>query len=95
MRSTICFSEVDRFTEVIGLARYAIAKQDKDAAARYIDEAVAKGPKNAEVFMARGSLEEVQAWAATDPFATAGAAEYAFIEVAPSILAPGLEALGQ
>ncbi|MET3724254.1 YciI family protein [Sphingomonas trueperi] len=54
-----------------------------------------KVPVTGGFFMARGSLEEVQAWAATDPFATAGAAEYAFIEVAPSILAPGLEALGQ
>ncbi len=54
-----------------------------------------KVPVTGGFFMARGSLEEVQAWAATDPFATAGAAEYAFVEVAPSILAPGLEALGQ
>lgn len=54
-----------------------------------------KVPVTGGFFMARGSLDEVQAWAATDPFATAGAAEYAFIEVAPSILAPGLEALGQ
>nr|WP_315380970.1 YciI family protein [uncultured Sphingomonas sp.] len=54
-----------------------------------------KVPVTGGFFMARGSLDEVQAWAATDPFATAGAAEYAFVEVAPSILAPGLEALGQ
>lgn len=54
-----------------------------------------KVPVTGGFFMARGSLDEVKAWAATDPFATAGAAEYAFIEVAPSILAPGLEALGQ
>ncbi|WP_294330614.1 YciI family protein [uncultured Sphingomonas sp.] len=54
-----------------------------------------KVPVTGGFFMARGSLDEVQAWAATDPFATAGAAEYAFIEVAPSVLAPGLESLGQ
>ena len=45
---------------LLGLARYAVAKQDKDAAARYIDEAVAKDPKNADVFMARGSLLRTQ-----------------------------------
>ncbi len=54
-----------------------------------------KVPVTGGFFMARGALDEVQAWAATDPFATAGAAEYAFVEVAPSILAPGLESLGQ
>ncbi|WP_313535878.1 YciI family protein [Sphingomonas sp.] len=54
-----------------------------------------KVPVTGGFFMARGTLEEVKAWAAGDPFATAGAAEYEFIEVAPSILAPGLEALGQ
>ncbi|AJP70637.1 YciI family protein [Sphingomonas hengshuiensis] len=52
-----------------------------------------KVPVTGGMFLARGSLEEVQAWAATDPFALAGAAEYSFTEVAPSILAPGLEAL--
>lgn len=54
-----------------------------------------KVPVTGGFFMARGALDEVQAWAATDPFATAGAAAYDFIEVAPSILAPGLESLGQ
>jgi uncharacterized protein YciI len=54
-----------------------------------------KVPVTGGFFMARGSLDEVKAWAAGDPFATAGAAEYDFVEVAPSILAPGLESLGQ
>ncbi len=54
-----------------------------------------KVPVTGGFFMARGSLDEVQAWAATDPFATAGAADYAVIEVAPGIFAPGLESLGQ
>lgn len=54
-----------------------------------------KVPVTGGLFFARGTLEDVKAWAATDPFATAHAAEYDFIEVAPSILAPGLEALGQ
>lgn len=54
-----------------------------------------KVPVTGGLFMARGTLDEVKAWAAGDPFATAGAADYDFIEVAPSILAPGLESLGQ
>lgn len=54
-----------------------------------------KVPVTGGFLMARGTLEDVKAWAATDPFATAGAADYDFIEVAPSILAPGLESLGQ
>ncbi|OAN63275.1 YciI family protein [Sphingomonas sp. TDK1] len=54
-----------------------------------------KVPVTGGFFMARGSLDEVRAWAAGDPFATAGAADYEFIEVSPGILAPGLEALGQ
>ncbi|UYY79146.1 YciI family protein [Sphingomonas sp. R1] len=54
-----------------------------------------KVPVTGGFFMAQGSLDEVKAWAAGDPFAIAGAADYDFIEVAPSILAPGLEALGQ
>jgi len=54
-----------------------------------------KVPVTGGMFLARGSLDEVKAWAATDPFATQGAADYEFVEVAPSIVAPGLEALGQ
>ncbi|WP_423604395.1 YciI family protein [Sphingomonas sp. MS122] len=54
-----------------------------------------KVPVTGGMLLVRGTLDEAKAWAATDPFATEGAAEYEFIEVAPSILAPGLEALGQ
>jgi len=50
-------------------------------------------PLTGGCFLARGSLEEVTAWAATDPFAVHGLAEYSFHEVAPSVVAPGLEAL--
>lgn len=52
-----------------------------------------KVPVTGGMFLARGTLEAVQAWATTDPFAVAGAAEYSFTEIAPSIVAPGLEAL--
>ncbi|WP_448661914.1 YciI family protein [Sphingomonas sp. CJ20] len=52
-----------------------------------------KVPVTGGMFLARGTLDDVRAWAATDPFALAGAAEYSFTEIAPSIVAPGLEAL--
>ncbi|WP_447726523.1 YciI family protein [Sphingomonas koreensis] len=54
-----------------------------------------KVPVTGGMLLVRGTLDEAKVWAATDPFATEGAAAYEFIEVAPSILAPGLEALGQ
>lgn len=41
---------------LLGLARYAMQSRDRDAAERYVDDAVQKDPKNAEVFMAKGSL---------------------------------------
>jgi uncharacterized protein YciI len=52
-------------------------------------------PLTGGMFILRGTIEAARAWAATDPFATEGVADYQFIEVAPSVLAPGLEALGQ
>ncbi|KQN93113.1 GTP cyclohydrolase [Sphingomonas sp. Leaf231] len=52
-------------------------------------------PLTGGMIAARGTRAEVEAWAATDPFALNGLAEYSFIEVAPSIVAPGLEALAQ
>jgi uncharacterized protein YciI len=54
-----------------------------------------KVPVTGGMLLVRGTLDEAKAWAAADPFATEGAADYEFIEVAPSIFAPGLEALGQ
>jgi putative PEP-CTERM system TPR-repeat lipoprotein len=45
---------------LLGLARYAIAKQDRDAAERYINEAVAKDTKNPDVFMAHGTMLRTQ-----------------------------------
>lgn len=52
-------------------------------------------PATGGMFLARGSMDEVKAWAAHDPFAVEGAADYQFLEVTPSILAPGMEALAQ
>lgn len=39
---------------LMGLARLAAEKGDRDAVVRYVDEAAAKDPKNPEVFMMRG-----------------------------------------
>lgn len=50
-------------------------------------------PATGGVLLVRGSLDAAKAWAATDPFAIADAADYSFVEFAPSILAPGLEPL--
>ena len=41
---------------LLGLARLAVLAKDRDATERYINEAVAKDPKNPEVFMAQGTL---------------------------------------
>jgi len=41
---------------LLGMARLAAASGDRDGAARYVEEAVAKDPKNPEVFMMNGSL---------------------------------------
>lgn len=51
-------------------------------------------PLTGGMIIARGDRAEVEEWAATDPFAIHGLAEYQFIEVAPSVIAPGLEAVG-
>lgn len=50
-------------------------------------------PLSGGMIAARGSRAEVEAWAKTDPFAIHGLAEYRFIEVEPSVIAPGLEAI--
>lgn len=50
-------------------------------------------PRTGGFLMARGDLAAVKAWAATDPFAIAGVADYQFIETNPTMVAPGLEAL--
>lgn len=52
-------------------------------------------PPTGGVLLVRGGLAEAQAWAAADPFAVAGAADYRFVEFAPSVVAPGLESLEQ
>jgi uncharacterized protein YciI len=45
------------------------------------------------ILLVRGAAAEVEAWCATDPFATEGLADYRYIEVEPSLTAAGLEAL--
>ena len=45
---------------LLGLARYAAATQNAEAAERYVSDAVAKDPKNPDVYMARGTLLRTQ-----------------------------------
>lgn len=45
---------------LLGLARLAVLAKDRDATERYVNEAVAKDPKNPEVFMAQGTLLRMQ-----------------------------------
>ena len=52
-----------------------------------------KVPRTGGMFLARGTMEEVQAWAKTDPFAVHGLADYSFTEVAVTMTAQGLDAL--
>ncbi|PZO90213.1 MAG: GTP cyclohydrolase [Sphingomonas sanxanigenens] len=68
----------------------------------WLEEAIASGrllvagrkvPRTGGFLIARGERAEVEAWAATDPFAIGEAADYDFLEIAPTMVAPGLEAL--
>ena len=52
-----------------------------------------KVPVTGGMIVVRGTQAEAEAWAATDPFAAHGLAEYQFIEIDPSVVAPGLEAI--
>jgi uncharacterized protein YciI len=54
-----------------------------------------KVPVTGGLFLARGTLDAVRAWVATDPFAIAGAADYELAEVEVTMTAPGLESLSQ
>ena len=50
-------------------------------------------PETGGVLIANGPREEVEAWAATDPYQTAGVVTARYVEFTPSFAAPGLEAL--
>lgn len=73
----------------------------RPAHVEWLKQAVASGrlvtagrqPETGGVLIANGTCEEVEAWAATDPFVTSGAATNDFIEFTPSFAAPGLESL--
>lgn len=52
-----------------------------------------KVPRTGGFFIARGERAEIEAWVATDPFAIGEAADYELIEISPTMVAPGLEAL--
>ncbi|RYE03412.1 MAG: GTP cyclohydrolase [Sphingomonadales bacterium] len=52
-----------------------------------------KVPVTGGMLLVRGTLDEVQAWCAEDPFALHDVASYEYFEYAPSMAAPGLESL--
>jgi len=52
-----------------------------------------KVPRTGGMFLARGTLEAVKAWAATDPFAVHALSDYDFIEVDVTMTAEGFEGL--
>jgi uncharacterized protein YciI len=52
-----------------------------------------KVPRTGGMLLARGALEAVKAWAATDPFAVHGLSDYDFIEVDVTMAAEGFEGL--
>lgn len=52
-------------------------------------------PRTGGVILARGERAEIEAFAARDPFALHGVADYRIVEFAPSMAAPGLEQLAQ
>ena len=45
---------------LVGLSRLAVVQRDMDSAQRYLDEATAKDPKNAEVWMFKGAMLRAQ-----------------------------------
>ncbi|MEI9851054.1 MAG: YciI family protein [Sphingomonas sp.] len=52
-----------------------------------------KRPPTGGMLLVRGTLDDVRAWCALDPFAAEGVAEYDFAEIEPSMAAPGLGGL--
>ncbi len=52
-----------------------------------------KVPRTGGMFLARGTLEAVKAWATTDPFAMHGLSDYEFVEVDVTMAAEGFEGL--
>ncbi|EGF90228.1 YCII-related domain protein [Asticcacaulis biprosthecium C19] len=52
-----------------------------------------KVPRTGGMLLARGDLDQVKTWAATDPFAVNGLADYDFTEVAVTLTADGLDGL--
>ena len=52
-----------------------------------------KIPREGGILIAKGDRATVEALAATDPFVINGVAQFDLIEFAPSMVAPGLEAL--
>ncbi len=49
-----------------------------------------KMPVTGGMLLVRGSVEDVRQWCETDPFFTAGVAEYRYFGFAPSLISPEL-----
>ena len=52
-----------------------------------------KIPVTGGMLIVRGTIDEVRAWCASDPFTVEDVAEYEYFQFEPSMAAPGLEAL--
>ena len=73
----------------------------RDAHVAWLKTAIGEGrlvtagrqPQTGGVLIAKGERDEVEAWAATDPFLIGGVATASFVEFTPSMAAPGLESL--
>lgn len=88
-RYTVPLAEIDRMRpEHVAWLKAGLAEGKLLLAGR-------QQPVTGGMLFVRGTLEEARAWAASDPLVLAGATEYQFTEVTPSILAPGLEALAE
>jgi uncharacterized protein YciI len=84
-----------------------LAELDKhlDAHRAWLHEGVASGrlmvagrlvPRTGgAMFVRAADRAEAEAWLRTDPFAIADVADYQLLEYDPTVIAPGLEAIGQ
>ena len=73
----------------------------REAHVAWLRDALASGrlvtagrqPETGGVLIAKGERDEVEAWAATDPYQTQGVVTARYVEFTPSMAAPGLESL--
>ncbi|MCW3836441.1 YciI family protein [Sphingomonas canadensis] len=91
---------------IVATVRYLAAPEAvaalREPHVEWLKDAIAEGrvlaagrqvPPVGGMILARGTIDAVRAWSATDPFVTGGVAEYLLTEVAVTLVAPGLETL--